>query len=92
MKEMINGEKIYHCPLHKFHLTEKTYKEIEQVLDPILAIQDEENIGMNLWPIFSDQSKITNPNINLKTKKGRQMMQLSNQVRKELQQIVLNFF
>ena len=92
MKEIQSGEKIYHCPLLKFHITEKTYKEIEQILDPILAIQDEENIGINLWPIFSDQSKITNPIITLKTKKGRQMMKLSNHVREELQQIVLNFF
>lgn len=92
IKEKDSGEKFYHCPLLKFHISEKTYHEIEQVLAPILAVQDEANIGINLWPIFSDQSKITNPKASLKTKKGRQMNKLSNQVREELQEIVLNFF
>ncbi|MHA1227115.1 MAG: hypothetical protein ACTSR2_12465 [Candidatus Hodarchaeales archaeon] len=79
---------IYYCPFMKFELSKETYNEIEEMLSPLLAIQDEENVGISLWPIFSENSKIIHPRREMETNKGKRMQHLSQKLRKELQDIV----
>ncbi|MHA1974013.1 MAG: hypothetical protein ACTSW1_13525 [Candidatus Hodarchaeales archaeon] len=84
------GVVTYYCPFMKFELTEETYLEIEEMLAPLLAIQDEENVGISLWPIFSENSKIVNPGKEMETTKGRRMEYLSKKLRKKFQDIVFD--
>lgn len=80
----------YTCPLvTKLHLSEGTYQEIEQIVSSILIVQDEQELTMNLWPIFCRDSKITFPTKELVTEKGKEISHLSKRVREELQDIVL---
>jgi len=91
-REIEGPEKYYYtCPLvTKLELSPETYKEIEQVVSTILIVQDENELAMNLWPIFCRDSKITFPTKELVTDKGKEISHLSKRVREELQDIVLN--
>ncbi|MFX0015367.1 MAG: hypothetical protein ACFFB2_09705 [Promethearchaeota archaeon] len=81
----------YTCPLvPQLVLSGDTYKEIDMIVKSILIIQDEQELTTNLWPIFCRDSKITFPTKELVTEKGKEIQQLSQKVREELQEIVLN--
>ncbi len=48
----------YLCPQLNISLSKEIYQDIESVLKPILEIQDEENTGISVWPMFSSKSFI----------------------------------
>lgn len=81
----------YTCPLvKKLKLSNETYKEIEKIVKSIMIVQDEQELTINLWPIFCRDSKITSPKKESVTIKGKEIQQLSQKIRDELQEIVLN--
>ncbi len=81
----------YTCPLvKKLKLSNETYEEIDKIVQSILIVQDEQELTINLWPIFCRDSKITSPKKESVTTKGKEIQQLSQKVRDELQEIVLN--
>lgn len=82
--------KNYFCPLLNFTLSLETYDEIENVITSVLLVQDEQETAINLWPIFCRSSKITHPTKELVTSKGKEIQQISQKVRDELNEIVLN--
>ncbi len=88
-KPLLSTGEDFFCPQLNFQLTENTYNEIHIIITSLLAIQDEENTAINLWPIFSRNSKIANPS-QTQLGKGIEMQQISERVRKELDEIVLN--
>lgn len=86
---LLSKDKEFFCPQLHFKLSQDTYSEIHKIITSILTIQDEENTAINLWPIFSRNSKITNPS-QAQLGKGIEMQKISEKVRKELDEIVLN--
>ncbi len=90
-REKAQEKYYYTCPLvTKLELSNETYKEIDKIVKSILIIQDEHELTINLWPIFCRSSKITTPKKESVTAKGKEIQQLSQKVRDELQEIVLN--
>ncbi len=77
----------YYCPLIKFSLDDTTYKEFEQVLSPLLQIQDEQNTAINIWPMLSGWA---DPKHEATSDEGRQIVHLSGQVKAALESIVYN--
>ncbi len=81
----------YTCPLvKKLELSSEIYEEIDKIVSSFLIIQDEQELTINLWPIFCRDSKITTPKKESITIKGKEIQQLSQNVRDKLQEIVLN--
>lgn len=90
-REKTQEEYYYTCPLvTKLELSSETYEEIDKIVSLFLIIQDEHELTINLWPIFCRSSKITTPKKESVTVKGKEIQQLSQKVRDELQEIVLN--
>ena len=75
----------YYCPLIKCSIDNNTYNEFEQVLSPLLQIQDEENTAINIWPMLSGWA---DPKNEVTSNEGRMIVQLSNQVKQALENIV----
>lgn len=81
----------YTCPLvKKLRLSRETYREIDKIVSSILIVQDEQETVINLWPVFCRNSKITTPKEESITTKGKEIQQISQKVREELQEIVLD--
>ena len=75
----------YYCPLEKISLNTETYNAIEQVLAPLLQIQDETNTAINIWPMLKGWS---NPKSEVTSNEGKMIVELSAQVKKILENIV----
>lgn len=75
----------FFCPLMNFTLSKKTYKEVKRLITPILAIQDEESTGINIWPLLTGMSATKH---NATTFEGKEMISLSKRVLFELEEIV----
>ncbi|MFX0173048.1 MAG: hypothetical protein ACFE9L_14140 [Candidatus Hodarchaeota archaeon] len=83
-----NNEDHYFCPLlSKVIISIETYKEIENLVESVLLIQDNEEICMNLWPMVSGIARMKDK---ASTVKGKEIQSLSQKVRDELEEIVLN--
>ncbi|MHA2247675.1 MAG: hypothetical protein ACXADY_22190 [Candidatus Hodarchaeales archaeon] len=90
-REETHEKYFYTCPLvTKMRLSSEIYEEIDKIVKSILIVQDEQELTINLWPIFCRSSKITNPKEDSETAKGKEIQLLSQKVRDELQEIVLN--
>jgi hypothetical protein len=76
----------FSCPLLKVSIGIDTYKEIEEVLAPLLMIQDEQNTAINLWPMLSGWS---NPKHQATSEKGQELVQMSVHLRETLKNIVV---
>lgn len=76
----------FFCPKLIFNLSKEIYNEIEKLITPILAIQDEENTGINIWPLVTG---VANPKYQAITNKGKKMQKISLHLKDELQEIVL---
>ena len=76
----------FSCPLLKVSISTETYREIEEVLSPLLMIQDEQNTAINLWPMLSGWS---NPKHQATSYKGQELIQMSIHLRKTLENIVV---
>ncbi len=85
-RPLINQENQYFCPRLNFNLSRETYEEIDVLVTPVLAIQDEENTGINIWPLVTG---VANPKYEAITNKGKQMQKISSHLKDELQEIVL---
>ncbi|MHA1993661.1 MAG: hypothetical protein ACW97Z_03905 [Candidatus Hodarchaeales archaeon] len=75
----------YYCPLIQCSIDSKTYNEFEQVLSPLLQIQDEQNTAINIWPMLSGWA---DPKHEVTSNEGRLIVQLSSQVKQALENIV----
>ncbi|MCK4847755.1 MAG: hypothetical protein KAT16_01885 [Candidatus Heimdallarchaeota archaeon] len=76
----------FFCPLLKVTISTETYSEIEEVLAPLLMIQDEQNTAINLWPMLSGWS---NPKHQATSNKGQELIQMSVHLRETLENIVV---
>ncbi len=85
-RPLISQEKQYFCPRLSFNLSREIYEEIDLLVAPMLAIQDEENTGINIWPLVTG---VANPKYEAITNKGKQMQKISSHLKEELQEIVL---
>ncbi len=83
---LISRDSEYYCPLLKINISKATYSEIEEIVKPILMIQDIENTSINLWPLLTG---VASPQHLAKTEKGKKMQNLSERVRSELEDIIL---
>ena len=70
-----------------FKLSKETYTEIEQITSLILTIQPEDRTAYNLWPLLTG---VANPRHSAKTPGGTVLQQLSEKVRRELEEIAFN--
>jgi hypothetical protein len=86
-KPLFAQDKGYFCPKLKFMLSLETYAEIEQITNMILAIQDADNTSYNLWPMLTG---VANPKNQAKTGGGKVLQQLSEKVRRELEDIAFD--
>ncbi|MHA1974012.1 MAG: hypothetical protein ACTSW1_13520 [Candidatus Hodarchaeales archaeon] len=77
----------YFCPELQIKISEKTYSEIEDFVQAILTIQDVENTAINLWVMLTGTS---NPRNKAKTDSGKDLENISKNVREELEEIVFN--
>jgi hypothetical protein len=75
----------YHCPLIKCSIDTNTYKGIEQVLAPLLQIQDEENTAINIWPMLKGWAESKHE---ATSEIGREIVRLSSQVKATLEEIL----
>ena len=76
----------FSCPLLKVTIGNETYEEIEEVLAPLLMVQDEQNTAINLWPMLSGWS---NPKHEVTSNKGQRIVQMSVNLRRTLENIVV---
>lgn len=86
-KPLLSQDNGYFCPKLKFTLSFGTYAEIEQITHMILAIQDTDNTCYNLWPMLTG---VANPRNPAKTGGGKVLQQLSEKVRRELENIAFD--
>ncbi|UCE13482.1 MAG: hypothetical protein JSV04_15035 [Candidatus Heimdallarchaeota archaeon] len=84
-RPLMKKDGYFFCPLMNFTLSEETYQEINRVITPILAIQDEESTGINIWPLLTGMSATKHI---ATTIKGKEMVSLSKKVLYELEEIV----
>lgn len=77
----------YTCPLLGVRLDEKLYAKIEILVDQVLAIQTDDEICSNCWPMLSGIARMKNS----KTLQGMELEQLAVEVKDSLQDIVLDF-
>ena len=75
----------YSCPLIKCSIDIKTYKEIEQVLSPLLQVQDEENTAINIRPMLKGWA---DPKHEVTTESAREIVRLSTQLKSTLEDIL----
>ncbi|MFX0151920.1 MAG: hypothetical protein ACFFAJ_14115 [Candidatus Hodarchaeota archaeon] len=87
--QRVDSPDAYYCPLLKFTLSNDAYEEISSLVEFILAIQDEESTGINLWPMLSG---ISNPKKKSVTTRGIRMEHLSQKVRDRLEKIVYELY
>ncbi len=78
----------YYCPLIKFSLDNETYEEIEQILAPLLLVQDEQNTAINIWPMLRGWS---NSKDKTTSALGRRIVELSIHVKETLEELVCDF-
>ena len=81
------GSKDYFCPLQKFNLSQEIYLVIEQLVETILAIQDSENTGINIWPMVKGIGQMKHK---ATTPEGKKIEKMVKQIKFELDQIVMD--
>ncbi len=78
----------YLCPQLNINISNEIYQDIESVLKVILEIQDEENTGISIWPMFSKNSFIwKHKSI---TDEGKQIEELIERLRNTLETILFD--
>ncbi len=78
----------YYCPLIKFSIDNETYEEIEQILAPLLLVQDEQNTAINIWPMLKGWA---NSKDKATSALGRRIVELSIHVKETLEELVCDF-
>ncbi len=77
----------YFCPLIKFELPKDIYLAITRLIEPLLTIQDDENTGINVWPLVKGISNMKNK---ATTPEGKKIEKISRKIKAELEKIVFN--
>lgn len=77
----------YFCPMYQFEISKAIYSGIESIIEPLLTIQDDENTGINVWPMVKGLSQMKN---RATTPKGKEIEKISRKVKDELDKIVVN--
>ncbi len=78
----------YSCPLlSRLTLSVETYINVERMIEYVSSFQDTRETYMNLWPLLSGIAKMKDA----RTEKGKEIEQLSKKVKKQLEEIVLDF-
>lgn len=80
----------YFCPLLNINISKENYQDIDSIIKVILEIQDEENTGISVWPLFSTNSFIWKRNSI--TDKGKQMEELIERLRDTLETILFDLY
>ena len=80
----------YFCPLLNISISTEIYQYLEQILTPILEIQDEENTGISVWPLLSSNSFIWKHRSI--TNEGKEMEGLIEKLREILEEIIFNLY
>jgi hypothetical protein len=77
------------CPKTGIQIDFKTFNQLETLLNPLMRIQDEYEIAINVWPTLKG---IANPRNTAETLMGNDMVGLAKQIESELSEIILELY
>ncbi|MFW9853460.1 MAG: hypothetical protein ACFFFG_00270 [Candidatus Thorarchaeota archaeon] len=87
LRPLMHQNNQYTCPLLGVRIDEKLYAKIEILVDQVLAIQTDDEICSNCWPMLSGIARMKNS----ETLQGLELEQLAEEVTDRLQDIVMDF-
>ena len=88
-RPLLRKEKWFTCPKTGIHIDFKTFNQLETLLNPLMRIQDEFEIAINVWPTLKG---IANPRNTAETLMGNDIIGLARQIEDELSEIILELY
>ena len=88
-RPLLRKENFFVCPKTGIHIDFKTFKQLEALLNPLMRIQDEYEIAINVWPTLKG---IANPKNTAKTLMGNDLIGLARQIEDDLSEIILELY
>ena len=87
VRPLIFHEEQFFCPKMMIKIDLETYNMVETLIKPLLKMQDEDEISMNLRPVILG---LSHPKINAETILGNDLVVMARKVAKSLEEIVFN--
>ncbi|MFX1516799.1 MAG: hypothetical protein ACFFC6_10840 [Promethearchaeota archaeon] len=89
-RPLLSQNNHFFCPLLNISFSTEIYQYLEEILEPILEIQDEENTGISVWPLLSSSSFIWKQRAI--TTEGKKMEAKIIKLREILEEIIFNLY
>ena len=85
-RPLIRKHNFFICPILGIHLGLKLYDQLEIFLNPILRIQDEFEISINIWPTLKG---IANSQGTVESHSGMNLVGMAQMIQESLNEIIL---
>ncbi len=85
-RPLIRRNNDFICPIMSIHLSLNVYDQLEHFLEPILRIQDEFEIAINIWPTLKG---LASSFYNAESHHGVNLVELAKIIQDALDEIVL---
>ena len=89
-RPLLSQNNHFFCPLLNISFSTEIYQYLEEILEPILEIQDEENTGISVWPLLSSSSFIWKQRAI--TTEGKEMETKIIKLREILEEIIFTLY
>ena len=86
---LIRRDDFFICPKIGIHISFKTFYQLEALLNPLMRMQDEYEIAINVWPTLKG---IANPRNAAETLLGNDIVELAKHIQDELSEIILELY
>lgn len=77
------------CPIMNIHIDFETFNHLETLLNPLMRIQDEYEIAINVWPTLKGIANLKNTATTLL---GNDLVELAKQIEDELSEIIFEHY
>lgn len=88
-RPLLRKKDFFVCPKTGIHFAFKLFNQLETLLNPLMRIQDEYEIAINVWPTLKG---IANPKNAADTLMGNNMIDLARQIENKLSEIILELY
>lgn len=88
-RPLLRKENFFVCPKTGIRINFKCFNQLETLLNPLMRIQDEYEIAINVWPTLQG---IANPKNTAETLMGNDMVGLARQIENDLSEIILELY
>ncbi len=85
-RPLLRKNKGFYCPQMGLRITFKTFQQLNSLLCPLMQIQDEFEIAINVWPTMKG---LANPIRPVDTLMGNDMVRLAKQIYTDATELIL---